>query len=65
MPLKGTLAEIIFQLVGGIRAGMGYCGSKNISTLQKSEFIRITSSGIRDSHPHDVFITNPGGNYSQ
>ena len=64
VPLKGTLAEIIFQLVGGIRAGMGYCGSKNISTLQKSEFIRITSSGIRESHPHDVFITVEPPNYS-
>ena len=64
VPLKGSLSEIIFQLVGGIRAGMGYCGSKNITALQKSEFIRITSSGIRESHPHDVFITVEPPNYS-
>ncbi|HTF03625.1 MAG TPA: IMP dehydrogenase [Bacteroidia bacterium] len=65
VPYKGSLAEIIYQLVGGIRAGMGYCGAKNIEALQKSKFIRITSSGIRESHPHDVVITREAPNYSR
>jgi len=65
VPYKGSLAEIIYQLVGGIRAGMGYCGAKNIEQLQKSKFIRITSSGIRESHPHDVVITREAPNYSR
>ncbi len=65
VPYKGSLAEIVYQLVGGIRAGMGYCGAKNIEALQKAKFIRITSSGIRESHPHDVFITREAPNYSR
>ncbi len=65
VPFKGSLAEIVYQLVGGIRAGMGYCGAKNIEALQKAKFIRITSSGIRESHPHDVFITREAPNYSR
>ncbi len=65
VPYKGSLAEIIYQLVGGIRAGMGYCGAKNIEQLQNAKFIRITSSGIRESHPHDVVITREAPNYSR
>lgn len=62
---KGGLADVIYQLVGGLRAGMGYCGAKDIETLQKkSKFIRITQSGIRESHPHDVIITKEAPNYS-
>jgi IMP dehydrogenase len=65
VPYKGSLAEIIYQLVGGLRAGMGYCGAKNIEQLQTAKFIRITSSGIRESHPHDVVITREAPNYSR
>ncbi len=62
---KGGLYEVIYQLIGGLRAGMGYCGAKDISTLQKkARFVRITQSGIRESHPHDVSITKEAPNYS-
>lgn len=62
---KGGLSEVIYQLVGGLRAGMGYCGAQNIETLQKkAKFVRITQSGIRESHPHDVAITKEAPNYS-
>jgi len=62
---KGSLAEVIYQLVGGLRAGMGYCGAKNIKDLQaKAKFVRITNSGIEESHPHDVIITKEAPNYS-
>ncbi|TND05355.1 MAG: IMP dehydrogenase [Bacteroidetes bacterium] len=64
VPFKGTLAEVIYQMVGGLRAGMGYCGAKDIAALQKAKFIRITSAGIRESHPHDVMITREAPNYS-
>lgn len=65
VPFKGNLAEVIYQFVGGLRAGMGYCGAKNIETLQKAKFIKITSSGIRESHPHGVSITREAPNYSR
>ena len=65
VPIKGSLAEIVFQFVGGLRAGMGYCGAKNIEALQKAKFIRITNSGIRESHPHGVSITREAPNYSR
>lgn len=62
---KGSLAEVIYQLVGGLRAGLGYCGAKDIQTLQKkAKFVRITQSGIRESHPHDISITKEAPNYS-
>lgn len=64
VPYKGTLAEVIYQLIGGLRAGMGYCGAKNIAALQDAKFIRITSAGIRESHPHDIVITREAPNYS-
>jgi IMP dehydrogenase len=66
VPYKGTLAEVIYQMTGGLRSGMGYVGSKNISTLKKdSRFVRITNSGIIESHPHDVSITRESPNYSR
>jgi len=62
---KGSLSEVIYQLVGGLRAGMGYCGAENIKTLQnKARFVRLTNSGIKESHPHDVIITKESPNYS-
>lgn len=63
---KGSLGEVMYQLVGGLRAGMGYCGSPDIKTFQKkARFIRITNSGISESHPHDVIITKEAPNYNQ
>ena len=63
---KGTLAEVMYQFVGGLRAGMGYCGSKDILTLkEKAQFVRITSAGVIESHPHDVTITREAPNYSR
>ncbi len=64
VPYKGTLGEVVYQLVGGLRAGMGYVGAKNIAALQDAKFIRITSAGIRESHPHDIVITREAPNYS-
>jgi len=64
VPYKGSLDEVLHQLTGGIRAGMGYCGAKNIEILQHAKFIRITNSGIQESHPHDVSITSESPNYS-
>ncbi|MDN5345335.1 MAG: dehydrogenase [Clostridia bacterium] len=64
VPYKGPLAETIFQLVGGLRSGMGYCGARNIAELQaKGRFIRITPAGLKESHPHDVMITKEAPNY--
>ena len=64
VPFKGTLSETVYQLVGGVRAGMFYCGAKDIETLQRARFVRITSSGMHESHPHDVAITSEAPNYS-
>lgn len=65
VPHKGRLEDVIFQLTGGIRAGMGYCGAKDITTLQKdSKMMKITGSGLKESHPHDVIITQEAPNYS-
>ena len=65
VPYKGMLREVIYQLVGGLRAGMGYCGAANIEALHDAQFIRITSSGMLESHPHDVAITREAPNYSR
>ena len=62
---KGNLDEVIHQMIGGLRAGMGYCGARNISELSKAKFIRITSAGMIESHPHDVSITKEAPNYSR
>ncbi len=64
VPYKGNLDEVLFQLTGGLRAGMGYCGAKNIETLQQAKFTRISSAGVNESHPHDVTITREAPNYS-
>jgi IMP dehydrogenase len=64
VPYKGPLAELVYQLVGGLRAGMGYCGSKTIQELQeRASFLRVTSAGLRESHVHDVIITKEAPNY--
>ncbi|MDN5347718.1 MAG: dehydrogenase [Clostridia bacterium] len=64
VPYKGPLSETIYQLVGGLRAGMGYCGARNIEELQeRGRFIKITAAGLRESHPHDVIITKEAPNY--
>lgn len=65
VPFKGKVAEVLYQLVGGLRAGMGYCGAKNIEALRKATFVKITSAGIKESHPHDVIITQEAPNYSR
>ncbi|MFR9650324.1 MAG: IMP dehydrogenase, partial [Rikenellaceae bacterium] len=64
VPYKGTLAETVYQLVGGLKSGMGYCGAGTIDKLQSARFIRITSSGVVENHPHDVTITQEAPNYS-
>ncbi|MEG0546339.1 MAG: IMP dehydrogenase [Oscillospiraceae bacterium] len=65
VPYKGELSDTIYQMMGGLKSGMGYCGCKNISELQtKTKFIRITNAGLKESHPHDVFITKEAPNYS-
>ena len=65
VPYKGNLNEVIYQMIGGLRAGMGYCGTVNIKELQKARFVRITNSGMIESHPHDVTITREAPNYSR
>jgi inosine-5''-monophosphate dehydrogenase len=62
---KGSLREVIYQYVGGLRAGMGYCGARNIAELKKAKFVRITNAGMNESHPHDVIITKEAPNYSR
>ena len=62
---KGSLSEIVYQYVGGLRSGMGYCGAKNISALQKAQFVRITNAGMKESHAHDIEITREAPNYSR
>ena len=65
VPYKGSLYEVIYQLVGGLRAGMGYCGAPDIEKLHDAKFTRITNAGVRESHPHDVAITSEAPNYSR
>lgn len=65
VPFKGTLQEVIYQMVGGLRAGMGYCGAINIEALKKAQFVRITNAGMAEGHPHDVTITSEAPNYSR
>lgn len=65
VPFKGLVAEVLYQMVGGLRAGMGYCGAKNIEALKKAKFVKITSAGVTESHPHDVAITREAPNYSR
>ncbi len=66
VPSKGPLSSVVYQLVGGLRAGMGYCGAKTLSELQrKGRFVRVTHAGLRESHPHDVIITHEAPNYER
>jgi IMP dehydrogenase len=65
VPYKGMLNEVIYQLAGGLRAGMGYCGAADIEELRNARFVRITSAGVIENHPHDVTITREAPNYSR
>lgn len=65
VPYKGALAEVIYQMIGGLRAGMGYCGAKNLEALREAKFVKITAAGMAESHPHDVTITREAPNYSR
>ena len=64
VPYRGTAHEVMYQIIGGLRAGMGYCGAQNMNALQQAKFIRITNAGVKESHPHDVHITREAPNYS-
>lgn len=64
VPFKGSLYEVVYQMLGGLRSGMGYCGAKNIDKLHEARFTRITNAGVNESHPHDVAITSEAPNYS-
>ncbi len=65
VPYRGTVSDTVYQLIGGLRAGMGYCGVKDIEELRtKTEFVRISSASLKESHPHDVHITKEAPNYS-
>ena len=64
VPFKGSLFEVVYQMVGGLRAGMGYCGAADINALHNAKFTRITNAGVAESHPHDVAITSESPNYS-
>ncbi len=64
VPYKGSLFEVVYQMLGGLRAGMGYCGAKDIEALHSAKFTRITNAGVAESHPHDVAITSEAPNYS-
>ena len=65
VPFKGKLSEVLYQMIGGLRAGMGYCGAPTIKDLQQAKFIRVTAAGVRESHPHDITITKEAPNYSR
>ncbi len=65
VPYKGTLQEVVYQLAGGLRSGMGYCGAPDIAKLHQAKFVRITNAGMLESHPHDVAITSEAPNYSR
>jgi len=65
VPFKGTLSEVVYQLLGGLRAGMGYCGAHNLEELRNAKFVRITSAGFVENHPHDVTITKEAPNYTR
>ena len=65
VPYKGTVQEVIYQLIGGLRSGMGYCGAASIAALNQARFVRITNAGVLESHPHDIAITSEAPNYSR
>ena len=62
---KGSIKEIVYQYVGGLRAGMGYCGANDLSALKEAKFVKITNAGMRESHAHDIEITREAPNYSR
>ena len=65
VPYKGSLSDAVYQLLGGLRAGMGYCGAKTLPILKENgKFVRITGAAVKESHPHDIFITKEAPNYS-
>jgi IMP dehydrogenase len=65
VPYKGKASEVIYQMIGGLKAGMGYCGAQDIETLKKAKFVKITTAGVKESHPHDIQITREAPNYSR
>ena len=65
VPYKGTLPETVYQLIGGLRSGMGYCGAADIEALHDAKFVRITSAAVVENHPHDVTITKEAPNYTR
>ncbi len=65
VPYKGLVSEVLYQLIGGLKAGMGYCGARNTEALKKAKFVKITAAGARESHPHDISITREAPNYSR
>jgi len=65
VPYKGTAGEVLYQMVGGLRAGMGYCGAANLDQLKQARFVRITNAGLLESHAHDIYITKESPNYSR
>lgn len=65
VPFKGKVSEVLYQMVGGLKAGMGYCGAKDIEALKQAKFVKITAAGVKESHPHDVQITREAPNYSR
>ena len=65
VPFKGLVSEVLFQMVGGLKAGMVYCGAKNIEKLKSAKFVKITAAGVTESHPHDITITREAPNYSR
>ena len=65
MPYKGPLSDTVYQLIGGVRSGMGYTGCQTIAELhERAQFVRITGAGLKESHPHDIYITKEAPNYS-
>ena len=64
VPYAGTLSEIVYQMVGGLRSGMGYCGARTIADLQQAQLTRITAAGLKESHPHDIQMTVEAPNYA-
>jgi len=65
VPYKGRVEEVIYQLIGGLKAGMGYCGAGSIEDMKKAQFTKITTAGVAESHPHDIHITREAPNYSR
>jgi len=66
VPYKGRARDVIYQMIGGLRSGMGYCGTRTIAELQqKAELVRVTTAGVHESHPHDVHITKEAPNYGK